>query len=151
MCDLSYDTYHLPCLFFKKLFYLRLRLCDLFLYQARESSLVPAGFLFLQNMLFMKPCCHGRTKVRFLCIPCMKKAKWREVYSSSFQAFSTFPFLRESNKEKHHTIPPIKTKASSITVSAETELPETLLGPASRGISKCITYFTSLHPGLLNS
>ena len=31
---------------------------NLFIYQARESSLVPVGFLmaqFLQNLLFMKP------------------------------------------------------------------------------------------------
>ena len=40
----------------------------------------------------------------------------------------TFPFIQASNAETLHPSVPIKTKASSITVSAETELSETLLG-----------------------
>ena len=41
----------------------------------------------------------------------------------------TFPFLHKINEGKHHPDFPIKTKASEITVYAETELSESLLGP----------------------
>ena len=65
---------------------------NLFIYQARESSLVPAGFLtaqFLHKLLIYEAfVVEGKLGLR---LP-EGKGKYRQVHSSSFQASIHFPF-----------------------------------------------------------
>ena len=66
----------------------------------------------------------------FLCIAGMEKRKSCEKSICHLsKLLYNFPFLQESNGDEHNPIFPIKTKASEITVSVETELLETLIGP----------------------
>ena len=99
---------------------------NMFSYQARESSLVPAGFptaQFLQKMFLWSLCCDWRSGVGFLCIVFREKIKFGDKSLFIPPSLSTHSLSsRKATNISTTLFPPIKTKASQITVSVENEL-----------------------------
>ena len=82
-----------------------------FIYQARESSMVPAGFLiaqFLQKHL-LRLCFDGTIRVGVVCIACMDQSKSGDKFILfPSKILYTFHFLTKSNVKKLTPFPPIK-------------------------------------------
>ena len=85
---------------------------NLFIYQARESSPVQAGFLtpsFCRKCNLWSFCFVGRTRVGFLCIACMENTKSEDKSIFHPVKLLNTLFLQESNAQKDKGI---KTKVS---------------------------------------